>query len=120
MVGVTNGKDCCVICASNRRLSGLQDLTMIDKVSELRPGVFMAFAGLAADGRVLVHQARDFVGRFRMDHAEDASIQDIALAIAGTYIHYTHNIRIGRDSDCVGLTGVAAVVVHGSGWWWWS
>jgi len=58
---------------------------MVDKVNELRPGVVMAFAGLAADGRVLVSFAREFVARYRMTYDQEASLHEVALAMAGKY-----------------------------------
>lgn len=56
-----------VLCTKPLPLQSLMDSRSIDKVSKVDSNIWIAFSGLAGDGRSLVRLARQFCSSFRME-----------------------------------------------------
>jgi 20S proteasome alpha/beta subunit len=83
VVALSNGRDWCAIVAERRRASPLEDFVTTEKVCITQDGLFVAFAGLAADGRLLIDKARVFCENFRLTNAEAVTARSLAEYIAG-------------------------------------
>ena len=56
-VGV-RGNDCVVLAVEKKSTAKLQDSRTIKKIQQVDKGIMLTFAGLQADARVMVDQAR--------------------------------------------------------------
>ncbi|CCW67672.1 unnamed protein product [Phytomonas sp. Hart1] len=76
-VGVL-GKDSIVIAIEKRSVQKLQDSRTIRKICKVDDHIYLAFAGLSADARVLVNKAQLECQRFRLNY-EDAMDVDLLV-----------------------------------------
>ena len=99
VVALTNGRDAVAICAERRRRSRLEDFVSVEKLAQVQGqgrgsvaltsnsnggGVcYLGVAGLAADGRRLLDKTRLFAENYRLRHAEDPAVKELAHFIAG-------------------------------------
>ncbi|KAG8344900.1 Proteasome subunit alpha type-7 [Trypanosoma vivax] len=76
-VGV-RGKDSIILATEKKSVQKLQDCRTIRKIYKLDEHIFLAFAGLSADARVLVNHAQLECQRFRLNY-EDAMDVDLLV-----------------------------------------
>ena len=62
----------------------LQDVSTVRKIVAIDEHISLAFAGLTADGRILVDRARTEAQSYRLTLDEEVTVEYIARYIAGT------------------------------------
>jgi 20S proteasome subunit alpha 4 len=88
VVGVRGG-DCVVIGVERKAVAQLQNPRLIKKVFLLDDHITLAFAGLTADARMLVREARIEAQSYRLTCEDPITIEQMARHIARTQQKYT-------------------------------
>lgn len=84
LVGIgVRGKDSVVIAVEKRSAQKLQDSRTIRKIYRVDEHIFLAFAGLSADARVLINKAQLECQRFRLNYEDAIDVDMLARFVAG-------------------------------------
>jgi proteasome alpha subunit len=83
-----------VMVAEKRRISPLIDLVSIVKIYLIDTHIGASFAGLAADGRVLVDYARSNAMQYRFIYDEPADVEYIVRAVCDIKQLYTQHAGV--------------------------
>jgi len=102
-VGV-RGKSCVILGVEKKSTLQLQDPRTVRKVAMLDDHVCIAFAGLQADGRILIDRARVECQSHRLTVEDPVSIEYITKHVAGIQQRYT-------QSGGVRPFGIATLIV---------
>uniref|UniRef100_A0AC34RAT0 Proteasome subunit alpha type n=1 Tax=Panagrolaimus sp. JU765 TaxID=591449 RepID=A0AC34RAT0_9BILA len=90
VVGV-RGKDCVVIGVEKKSIPTLQDDRTIRKIFNIDEHVFLAFAGLSADARVLIDTARVECQNYKFNLEDPVTVGYIARFLANTKQRFTQS-----------------------------
>lgn len=80
-IGV-RGKDSVVIAVEKRSAQKLQDSRTIRKIYQVEDHIYLAFAGLSADARVLINKAQLECQRFRLNYEDAIDVDMLARFVA--------------------------------------
>jgi len=88
IVGV-KGENVVVLGAERRAAARLQDARTMKKIVRIDDNIVAAFAGLTADARVLINQARVQAQSHRLTYEDDPSVEYMAKWVAQLQQKYT-------------------------------
>lgn len=77
------GKDTVIIAVEKRSAQKLQDSRTIRKIYRVDDHIFLAFAGLSADARVLINKAQLECQRFRLNYEDSMDVDMLSRFVAG-------------------------------------
>lgn len=84
LVGIgVRGSDTVVIAVEKRSAQMLQDSRTIRKIYQVDGHIYLAFAGLSADARVLINKAQLECQRFRLNYEDSIDVDMLARFVAG-------------------------------------
>lgn len=81
-IGV-RGSDTIVIAVEKRSAQKLQDSRTIRKICRVDDHIYLAFAGLSADARVLISKAQLECQRFRLNYEDSVDVDILARFVSG-------------------------------------
>lgn len=88
-----------VLATPSQKLENFVDRRSVDKLSFLDDDLWMVFAGLAGDGRVVVQSARRFCINYRAQFGCSPSVAAVAKAVGGML----HRSTLSADSRPLGI-----------------
>lgn len=106
-VGI-KGKDCVVLAVEKKTTAALQDPHTIRKILQIDEHIYLTFAGLQADARVLVDKARLECQSFRFNMEDEPTLEYIARYVAETQQSYTQKGGVrpfGISTFMIGFEG---------------
>lgn len=106
-VGI-KGKDCVILAVEKKSTGVLQDAHTIRKIMQVDEHIYLTFAGLQADARVLVDKARLECQSFRFSMEDEPSLEYIARYVAETQQSYTQKGGVrpfGISTFMIGFEG---------------
>eukprot|EP01059_Diplonema_ambulator_P002900 TRINITY_DN12500_c0_g1_i3.p1 TRINITY_DN12500_c0_g1~~TRINITY_DN12500_c0_g1_i3.p1 ORF type:complete len:246 (+),score=78.78 TRINITY_DN12500_c0_g1_i3:78-815(+) len=89
-VGV-QGKDSLVLCVERKTATQLQDSRTVKKILKIDDHIYLAFAGLTADARVLASRARNESQSFTLNYEDTVDVDYLARFIAHLQQRYTQS-----------------------------
>eukprot|EP01013_Petalomonas_cantuscygni_P019569 TRINITY_DN37438_c0_g1_i1.p2 TRINITY_DN37438_c0_g1~~TRINITY_DN37438_c0_g1_i1.p2 ORF type:complete len:254 (-),score=58.79 TRINITY_DN37438_c0_g1_i1:91-852(-) len=78
------GTDCIVIAVEKKAQSKLQDHRTAHKICQVDDHIYLAFAGLMADARVLLQKARVHAQSYRLDYEDRVTVESLTRFVATT------------------------------------
>lgn len=81
--------DCVILAVEKKSTAALQDAHTIKKILQVDDHIYLTFAGLQADARVLVDKARLECQSFRFNLEDEPTLEYIARFVAETQQKYT-------------------------------
>ena len=83
------GQNCIIFGVEKKSIAKLQDGRTIRKFQQIDENIFVTFAGLSADARVLINKARLEAQNYRMQMEDSPKVEYVAKSIANYQQKYT-------------------------------